>query len=108
MTKRMIVEGKTKNEKIDSRDFTEKVLNNLVKEIKMKKLTEPLVVRGNSVPGLTGVVIIETSHIILHTYTETGKIALDVYSVKNFDKKKVIKFLDKAYGLKNIKIKTVK
>lgn len=70
------------------------LLENIVKAVKMNALIPPYIVKGaeyNS--GLTGFVIIETSHIAIHTFEETKFVAFDIYSCKNFDENKVIKLL---------------
>lgn len=65
-------------------------LKELVEKIDMKILNGPhatyLDKEGNR--GVTGVCIIETSHIAIHVWDEEspGLIQLDVYSCKDFDK----------------------
>src|SRR3990167_4481335 len=61
-------------------------LNSLVKTIKMNKLTEPIVKEGTKhLPGVSGFVMIETSHISIHTFTKQNRLNIDVYSCKNFN-----------------------
>jgi S-adenosylmethionine/arginine decarboxylase-like enzyme len=77
--------------------MSEEVLNqwliDLVKKIDMNILKGPfshyLDKEGNR--GMTGVCIIETSHIAIHVWDEEspGLIQLDVYSCKDFDKEVV-------------------
>jgi S-adenosylmethionine/arginine decarboxylase-like enzyme len=61
----------------------------LVKDIDMKILMGPFVTyldkEGNR--GLTGVCVIETSHMAMHVWDESspGLLELDVYSCKDFD-----------------------
>lgn len=96
-------------------------MRELVEKIGMKICQGPIVsyvdVPGNR--GLTGVVIIETSHIAMHVWDEPnpGLIQLDVYTcgpfepntifeeLKQFDPVKVeYKYLDREYGLEEVKV----
>lgn len=96
-------------------------LAHLVQKIGMKILMGPYAtycdMEGNR--GLTGVVIIETSHIALHSWDETSPsmIQLDVYTcgpldpqqifdeLKIFDPVKVeYKYLDREHNLKEVDI----
>jgi S-adenosylmethionine/arginine decarboxylase-like enzyme len=77
----------------------EQWLLELIPAIGMKVLAGPYSVYLDQVGnrGLTGVAIIETSHIVAHVWDEDnpGLIQLDVYSCKEFDKETVFKHLDK-------------
>ena len=96
-------------------------LTKLVKKIGMKICQGPITayvnVPGNK--GLTGLVVIETSHIALHCWDEDtpGLVQLDVYTcgelptdvifeeIKQFDPVKVeYKFLNRERGLTEIEI----
>lgn len=96
-------------------------MRELVEKIGMKICQGPIVsyvdVPGNR--GLTGVVIIETSHIAMHVWDEPnpGLVQLDVYTcgpfepntifeeLKQFDPVKVeYKYLDREHGLEEAEI----
>ncbi len=66
----------------DNPDWVHEWLVHLVDVIDMKILAGPLVARvdipGNV--GCTGVVVIETSHVVLHLWEETGLMQLDIYT----------------------------
>ena len=67
----------------------------------MNKLAAPFIVRGaEHNPGLTGVAIIETSNIVLHTFTETGKFSLDIFSVRQIDEEKVLEYMREKFNFK--------
>jgi S-adenosylmethionine/arginine decarboxylase-like enzyme len=76
-----------------SEEQTKNWLKELISKIDMKILNGPhatyLDKEGNR--GVTGVCIIETSHIAIHVWDEEspGLIQLDVYSCKDFDKEVV-------------------
>jgi S-adenosylmethionine/arginine decarboxylase-like enzyme len=73
-----------------SREEVEQVLSCLPAEIDMKILKGPIVVDGSpGNPGWTGFVIIDKSHIAIHTFKEGNKVAVDVFSCKVFKKEKV-------------------
>lgn len=69
------------------------ILNELPRKINMNTLAEPQVVEGlPHNPGITGVVIMETSNIIIHTFLNIKKISFDVFSVKDIDQEKVLNY----------------
>lgn len=73
-------------------------LKNLIKKINMKILAGPYATKvtktGNA--GITGVAIIETSHVVIHTWDENNPalIQLDVYSCKDFKKSDILECLE--------------
>lgn len=80
-------------------------LLNLPAIIGMKRLTMPYVLSydGADKPedfGVTGVVIIATSHISIHTYPYDGTFFLDIFSCKQFDRGKALAFIRKTFGAK--------
>lgn len=79
----------------------EDFLRGLVEAIDMKILQGPfstyLDVVGNR--GLTGIVLIETSHIAFHIWDETNPALLqfDLYTCGALDHRKVLEILDKEF-----------
>jgi S-adenosylmethionine decarboxylase len=70
----------------------------------MDKLTPPIVVKGlPEDPGWTGVVIICTSHIAIHTFDKTNLINLDIFSCRDFDHDKVLKYLKEKFNPSEMK-----
>ena len=68
----------------------EQILSRLPTEIDMKILKGPIIVEGlPGNPGWTGFVIIDKSHISIHTFKVGKKISVDVFSCKPFKKNKV-------------------
>ena len=95
-------------------------LNTLVEKIGMKVCRGPITayvdIPGNE--GLTGVVVIETSHIAIHVWdaVDPALVQLDVYTCSTLDKdiifkeleqwnptKVEYKYLDREFGLKEVK-----
>lgn len=72
------------------------ILSELPAVIGMKILTGPLVVEGKPVnPGWTGFVIIDNSHISVHTFVAGNEVSINVFSCKAFDEETVLSFLEK-------------
>ncbi len=101
----------------DNPDWVHEWLVHLVDVIDMKILAGPLVARvdipGNI--GCTGVVVIETSHIAVHFWEETGLMQLDVYTCGPFRMEDILgeleclwptkidyKYLDREHGMVEI------
>jgi len=86
------------NKPPENEDEIKEWLQYLITKIDMKILAGPYATKvtktGNA--GLTGVAIIETSHVVLHTWDENkpALIQLDVYSCKDFQKHTVVECLE--------------
>lgn len=62
-------------------------LNNFPAKIGMSVLNGPHVVKGiPENPGLTGVVLIDFSHISVHTFTKHNEALVDIFSCKPYAK----------------------
>lgn len=91
-------------EKLLDEDLLNRMLLELPMLIGMNRITEPLIVRGASYnPGLTGVVVLETSNIVIHTFSDSNKFSLDVFSVREIDEDEVLSYLSRHLGLKIIR-----
>ena|SRR3989338_10484627 len=87
-------------------------LLNLPAIIGMQRLTMPYVLSydGADKPddyGVTGVVIIATSHISIHTYPHDSTFFLDVFSCKGFYQEKALAFIRETFGAKKEEIDLV-
>lgn len=74
--------------------------------IGMQRLTQPYVISydGADKPndyGVTGIVIIATSHISIHTYPYDKTFFLDIFSCKQFDQEKALAFIRETFGAEN-------
>ena len=98
--------------KLDDLEYCKKVLNNLVEIAGMRKLAEPMLIKadsnetlgGKDPGGVSGFVIIQESHISLHSFTRRGFVTIDLYSCKEFIASNVVNYLDKAFEAKNTDI----
>jgi|SRR3989344_2182226 len=103
----LIIDGlECDNDKLKDEERISELLNTLPEKIEMKKLSSPMVFKGSDhLPGLTGVVIIETSHIAFHTFTDENKVNIDIYSCKDFDNEMVLEEFKKTFGIKKMIVK---
>lgn len=91
----LILDGVLKGA-VDGGDIA-RILSALPSEIGMKVLSGPFIVKGNPEnPGWTGVIIIDKSHIAIHTFELEGLISIDVYSCKAFDGETVLRYLESS------------
>ena len=95
--KHLLIRAEVKNPP-KTEEHVIKWMNNLIAKINMTTLAGPYASKvskkGNK--GLSGVAIIDTSHISIHTWDkkQPALIQLDVYSCKEFKKSDVIDCLD--------------
>ena len=86
-----------------TRETVDAILRELPGRIGMKILAGPVVVAGHPInPGWTGFVVIDKSHIAIHTFTEGNRISIDVYSCQTFDVNEVEKFLKDKISLTRV------
>ena len=73
------------NDEVGLKNF----LVSLTTKIDMKVLYGPVVVSGiPENPGLSGFVIIDFSHISIHTFTKSNEALVDIFSCKPYDLEK--------------------
>lgn len=75
----------------------------------MKKMTKPYLVTtpGNGAHdpgGWSGFVIIEESHISVHTFVGRKFVTIDVYSCKWFDAKKAVESIKKIFKTSDLEV----
>ena len=111
MGKHLLLDLKCFNrELMEDKKVITNILNNCVSKINMNKLIEPVVVDGAMHnKGLSAFVIIETSHISIHTFSDRNKVAFDLYSCKDYDENIITEYLmtkfDKSEIINKIVIK---
>jgi S-adenosylmethionine decarboxylase len=89
-------------EVLDDANVVYKFLDELPEKLGMKKLIKPYVIHaeGNSKRdpgGWTGFVIIQESHVSLHTFVKRKFVTIDVYSCKDFDTDMAIGYIKKKF-----------
>lgn len=99
---------------LDNRTLVFEVLDKLPEEMGMKKLSPPQVFWAPAISkkdsgGWSGFVVIQESHISIHTFPRRGFISADIYTCQNnMDTEKVQKYLRKAFSIKDMEINFVK
>lgn len=81
------------------------VLDQLPGHMGMHKIITPYVVRADKNDkkdpgGFSGFVMIQESHISVHTFPKRRFVSIDVYSCTNFDTKEVERYLTNAFGIR--------
>jgi S-adenosylmethionine decarboxylase len=100
----LIIDGfKCNKERLNDKALILAILDQLPEQIGMKKLSKAVVVKGRGKPGWTGFVLIETSHISIHTFTRENYIAIDIFSCKKFNSKQLIDFFKETFEIKKMK-----
>lgn len=100
--------------KLNDKDLVCRILDQLPKEIGMVKLSEPVVYfapdnNKNDPGGWSGIVVIEESHISIHTFPKKGFLSADVYSCKNgMDKDFIINYFKQTFNLQETETNFVK
>ena len=99
--KHLIAKGKLQH-KLSVENVTD-IINKLVTALDMKyvegmPINPSVGYEPNEHPGVSGVGIITTSHIVIHTWDNTLDYQLDIYSCKSFEKEDVDLVLS-SYGL---------
>jgi len=97
---------KCDKKKLEDSNTIYKLLDELPKKINMIALTKPYVVSYNGTPGgwdkggFSGFVMINTSHISIHTFPAQKFFSADLYSCAEFDEIKAAKLIAKAFNAK--------
>lgn len=93
------------------------MLNELVELVGMQILRpaeivavplDPSAASGADDGGVTGTVLLTTSHASIHTWPLRGHVSFDLFSCKDFNVKQVIDFLWKKFGLTGGSIRNVR
>ncbi len=99
------------SDRLNDRGWWRDLLERLVAEIGMTIRHGPIVVDSScsnadwlptDATGLTGFVVIAESHIAFHSFVEARYVMLDVSSCKPFESLKVVQFLERELGARDI------
>jgi S-adenosylmethionine decarboxylase len=83
----------------DTQKLTQ-MLYDLPECINMQRATEPSVIPLEE-HGITGFVIIYTSHISFHAYPSSNLLCLDVYSCNDFDEQPILDYVQAAFSIED-------
>ena len=102
-------EGTRSPSVLDSVEYIYRFLEEIPKLTGMEVLIPPHVVRchdhGNE--GVTGVVVITTSHSSIHTWPNSGVIKFDLYSCKDFDAEFIIGEFKRRFKPESMKAQVI-
>lgn len=82
------------------------ILNQIVTEIHLTKVSESY--KQFEPFGATGFILLEESHISIHTWPEHNFVAIDVFSCRAFDIDKINSLLNSYFETDEIKTKVIK
>jgi S-adenosylmethionine decarboxylase len=103
-----------KKELLDSRELVFRLLDELPGKMGMKKLAEPVVYNAPSnnkkdPGGWSGFVVINESHISIHTFPKRGFVSTDIYTCNNgLDAEFFISYLRDVFALQDIERNFIK
>jgi S-adenosylmethionine decarboxylase len=92
---------------LNNKALVSHILNTLPEELGMKKLIDPVVMfaqpNGSKDPGgWSGFVMIQESHISIHTFIKRRFVSVDVYSCRQFDTQAGITYFKNAFKTEDI------
>lgn len=92
---------------LNDKNLVYKILDEMPGMLGMKKLTEPQVVFANpngkrDPGGYSGFVMIQESHISIHTFIKRRFITSDIYSCKHFEAQNAIDYLKNKFRTKDV------
>ena len=88
------------NQKINDQKAIREFIEGFVKVVNMSILQGPVVAEGiPQNPGLSSFVIIDFSHISIHTFTKYNEALIDIFSCKEFDKLKAGQYCTEFFGV---------
>ncbi|MFN7088700.1 MAG: S-adenosylmethionine decarboxylase [Candidatus Paceibacteria bacterium] len=80
------------------KSLIKRALKDLAKLCNMRIIAGPIVVKGAPYnPGLTGICVVDFSHISIHTFSDPREICVDVFSCRPFDPKKIHRYLLRTF-----------
>ncbi len=78
--------------------LVEKALRDIAGLCGMTIVGGPLVLKGvPENPGVTGICVVDFSHISIHTFSNPGEACIDVFSCKPFDPELIHDYLKKTF-----------
>src|SRR6266702_4120019 len=92
---------------LNDKDFIGDMLNTLPGKLGMKKLMEPVVTFAQpngkkDAGGWSGFVMIQESHISIHTFIKRRFVTMDIYSCKQFDAQESIAYFKEVFQPESI------
>ena len=93
-------------QKLGDRILIEQILNDYPAAIGMTKIGGPYMFEYQApdpaYSGVSGIVVIAESHIAIHTFPALDYFSMDIFSCKNFDHEKAIRYIQEALDVKKM------
>jgi len=91
-------------DKLNDTNLLQQVLEELPELVGMQKASQPVVASfdDSAVAGASGIILIVTSHISIHTYCKKDCFFMDLFSCQNFDPEKVVAYVKAKFSAKKI------
>lgn len=81
------------------KELADKALRDLAEICGMTIVSGPHMVEGiPENPGMTGVCVVDFSHIAIHTFSNPKEVCVDIFSCKPYDARRVHEYLLKTFG----------
>ena len=99
---------------LNDKENVRTAIDNLPDKLGMKKLsqTEVYFAKGNNIKdpgGWSAFVVIEESHISVHTFPSIGFVSIDVYTCRNgLDQWRIVDYFQQRFGLKEVEVNFIK
>lgn len=99
---------------LNDRALVQSALHELAERLGMKALCPPAVYfaegnDGKDPGGWTGFLVIQESHISIHTFPARGFVSADVYTCKNgMDSEQIVTFLTERFGICDHEVNFIK
>ena len=89
--------GCTKN--LNDQQAVHEFLLEIVKRSNMHVLDGPLISPGiPENPGMSGVILIDFSHIAVHTFTKNSEVLIDIFSCKPYERNPMVDYCCEFFG----------
>ena len=110
--KHLIIDGSDCNyQTLCNVELVRSFLDSLPEQIDMKKILPALSFPWTDCQpeewGVTGFVLISTSHITIHTFPEKRFLFADCFSCKAFNEKRVMGLFVETFGIKHLETRTI-
>lgn len=105
---------KGNKEKLNNFELVYGLLNELPEKLGMRKMMPPYVIFAPPVTekdqgGISSFVMINESHISIHTFPDKEFVSIDVYSCNNeMDSDKIINYFKEAFSLEETEVNIIK
>jgi S-adenosylmethionine decarboxylase len=92
---------------LNDAEYIKQTITEIIETIGMRPLSEIMTFTGAADAGVTGIVVIETSHIAFHGFSDERMLYIDVFSCVPFASSDVIAIIQKRFQPFNINVHLV-